>query len=175
MLQFQVIGNLGRDAEVKSVNGSQFVSFNVAATESWIDNQGNRQERTTWVSCALNGDGGKLLPYLKKGRRVYVSGDGSVKLYSSAVQRRMMAGANIAVRTIELLGGEADEVPAHLYTSDGEQVDITKAYYTNDPLIVDCMLASRSGRLFRVDGSRYVHPINEEATDAADNATANED
>ena len=64
MLQVQVIGNLGADAEVKEFNGSKGVCFNVAHTERWTDEQGTKHENTTWVSCILNGDGGKLLPYL---------------------------------------------------------------------------------------------------------------
>lgn len=160
MLNFSVIGNLGRDAEVKNLNGNQFVSFNVASTESWTDKNGVRQERTTWVSCILNGDGGALLPYLKKGKRVYVSGEGSVKLYSSAVQRSMMAGANLTVRTIELLGGGEDDVPRHLYTTDGAQVDVYKAYFVTAKEIFGKELLSRSGTRYQVDANGYVLPIN---------------
>ena len=58
MLQFQVIGNLGSDAEVKELNGNKAVCFNVAHTERWSQEDGTKRESTTWISCILNGDGG---------------------------------------------------------------------------------------------------------------------
>lgn len=131
MLQFTVIGNLGQNAELKTINGRQYVTFDVAHSNSWTDEAGNEHSEMLWVSCIMSGDGGKLLQYLTKGRKVFVSGDGSVRCYSSAVQRRMMAGANISVRQIELLGGAADEVPRRLVTSTGEVVETYKAYYIN--------------------------------------------
>lgn len=132
MLQFTCIGNLGNDAQVKVYNGSKFVAFDVAHTDSWKDESGVVHENTIWVSCTLNGDGGNLLPYLTKGRKVFVSGQGSVRCYSSAVQRKMMAGANINVRTIELLGGPSDEVPSRVIASTGEILPTNKAYFVDE-------------------------------------------
>lgn len=131
MLQFQVIGNLGADAQVKDINGRKFVTFDVAHSNSWADDAGTQHSDMIWVSCIMAGDGGNLLPYLTKGKKVFVSGDGSVKVYSSKVQRRMMAGANLSVRQIELLGGSSDEVPRQLITLAGEVLDVYKAYYIN--------------------------------------------
>lgn len=132
MLQFTLIGNLGMDAHVKEFNGRKFVAFDVAHTDRWTDDAGNVQESTIWVSCTLNGDGGNLLPYLTRGRRVCVVGDGSVRCYPSKVQRKMMAGANIAVRTIELLPDNSDNMPRQLILPGGELVDVRR-YFAIDP------------------------------------------
>lgn len=112
MLQLQVIGNLGADAEIKDFNGRKCVAFNVAHTERYKDAQGNQVESTTWVSCLWNGDGGKLLQYLKRGTQVFAEGSMSLRVYDSAKAHAKIAGANLSVRHIELVGGKKEDSPA---------------------------------------------------------------
>lgn len=69
MLQCEVIGNLGSDAEIKEFSGKKYVSFSVAHSEVSKDQQGNRVGQTTWVSVLWYGDGGGLFQYLKKGNK----------------------------------------------------------------------------------------------------------
>jgi len=64
MLQIEIIGNLGQDAEIKEFNGQRFISFSVAHTESYTDAHGERQKRTVWVSCLKYGESG-VINYLK--------------------------------------------------------------------------------------------------------------
>ena len=52
MINLQVIGHLGNDANVNNVNGKTVVNFSVAHSEKWKDAQGNDKDKTTWVSCA---------------------------------------------------------------------------------------------------------------------------
>jgi len=52
MIKLQVIGNLGKDAQVNNVNGKTVINFNVAHTERYKDAQGNQKDRTTWVDCS---------------------------------------------------------------------------------------------------------------------------
>ena len=49
MIKMQVIGNLGKDCVVNTVNGKNVINFTVAHTEKYKDSQGNMQEKTTWV------------------------------------------------------------------------------------------------------------------------------
>lgn len=70
MLQLEVIGNLGSDAEIKEFGGKKYVSMNVAHSERKKD--GN--ESTVWVSVLWYGDGGGLFQYLKKGCKVFLRG-----------------------------------------------------------------------------------------------------
>lgn len=55
MLVLEAIGNLGADAIIKDLNGQKYIAFSVAHTESYKDSQGQRHERTTWVSCLKYG------------------------------------------------------------------------------------------------------------------------
>ncbi len=74
----QLIGNLGRDPEIRSKqDGSTVASFSLATTESWKDKRsGERVERTEWHKivvfnerlCELAGR------YLGKGSKVYAEG-----------------------------------------------------------------------------------------------------
>ena len=171
MLQLQVIGNLGADAEVKEFNGSKGVCFNVAHTERWTDEQGTKHESTTWVSCILNGDGGKLLPYLKKGTTVFVEGSGSVRCYSSPTEKRFVAGLNLSVRHIELVGGKKEDVPRELCTPDGRVFLTGKAYYVGAEGLEASgaskkqkgLLIDKQGNQFEVDQFGYVKPCEQES------------
>ncbi|HRO70951.1 MAG TPA: single-stranded DNA-binding protein, partial [Chitinophagaceae bacterium] len=74
MIKLQVIGRLGKDCVVNTVNGKNVINFTVANTEKFRDSQGNNQERTTWVDCAYWTDRTGIAPYLTKGTQVYVEG-----------------------------------------------------------------------------------------------------
>lgn len=110
MIKLEIIGNLGADAEIKQYNGNKFVSFRVAHTDKWVDQQtGVISTQTTWVSCSLNGDGKGLTPYLKKGTKVFVRGTPNFVVYSSPKTHKMETGVNLFVRDIELCGGHQEQ------------------------------------------------------------------
>lgn len=73
-----LIGNLGRDPEVRSFpNGGRVVNLRIATSETWRDrNTGERKERTEWHSVAIfNENLGKIAEqYLRKGSTVYIEG-----------------------------------------------------------------------------------------------------
>ena len=73
-----IIGNLGRDPEVRSFqNGGKVVNFSVATSETWRDKaSGERKERTEWHRISiLNEPLAKIAEqYLKKGSKVYIEG-----------------------------------------------------------------------------------------------------
>ncbi len=73
-----LIGNLGRDPEVRSFqNGGKVVNLRIATTETWRDRTtGERKERTEWHSVAIFNEAlGKIAEqYLKKGSTVYIEG-----------------------------------------------------------------------------------------------------
>lgn len=157
MLKCEVIGNLGADAQVKGENGKQFISFNVAHTDKWTDEAGTVHEQTQWVSCIINDIATKVLPYLLKGKTVYVRGDARLRVFSSEKERRMVAGMTVNVREVELLGGTTDEVPRQLLTSDGILIPTYKAYYI-DPTMPNkpTVLYDKNMQSFTVDGNGFV-------------------
>ena len=73
-----IVGNLGRDPEVRSFqNGGKVVNLNIATSESWRDKaSGERKERTEWHRVSiLNEPLAKIAEqYLKKGSKVYIEG-----------------------------------------------------------------------------------------------------
>jgi single-strand DNA-binding protein len=73
-----LIGNLGKDPEVRRLNsGDQVVNFTLATSESWRDkNSGERKEKTEWHNVVIfNENLGKVVEqYCKKGSKVYVEG-----------------------------------------------------------------------------------------------------
>ena len=110
MIKIEIIGNLGADAQLQVYNGNKFVSFRIANTDAWTDKAtGEIKKSTQWVSCTLNGDGGSLLPYLKKGTKIFVRGNAQIVVYSSPKTHQMEAGVNLFVREIELCGGSKEE------------------------------------------------------------------
>lgn len=72
-----LIGNLGEDPEVRSLNnGGEVVNLRVATSETWKDKDGNRQERSEWHRVVIfNENLAKVAKsYLKKGSKVYLEG-----------------------------------------------------------------------------------------------------
>lgn len=169
MQYLSVLGNLGADAIVRDSNGKKFVSFKIADTQKFTDNKGVEHQRTTWVSCAWSSDGGRLLPYLKKGVKVFVQGRPSYRVYSSEKERMMVAGVEMQVFSIELAGGSSDEVPRHLVDPlTGSLVDCTKYYWVSG--FADCQLLDARGVRYQVDEQGFVRPIEEQP--AADSQSA---
>lgn len=108
MIKLQVIGNLGRDATVNTVNGKNVINFTVAHTEKYKDAQGMQKERTTWVDCAYWTDRTAVAPYLKKGTQVYAEGQPDVRTYTTQ-DGRNGASLTLRVSSIQLLGSRTSE------------------------------------------------------------------
>lgn len=76
--QVQLIGNLGKDPEVRRLNnGSQVVNFSLATAETWRDKaSGERKEKTEWHNVVVfNENLAKVVEsYAKKGTKVFVQG-----------------------------------------------------------------------------------------------------
>jgi single-strand DNA-binding protein len=71
-----LVGNLGKDPEVRYTPGGQAVAnFTIATNENWTDKQGQKQERTEWHRIVVWGKTAELCgEYLSKGRQVYIEG-----------------------------------------------------------------------------------------------------
>lgn len=72
-----LIGNLGRDPELKSFpNGDAFCNLTLATSESWNDKaSGEKKERTEWHNLVFTRKLAEIVgQYLKKGAKIYVEG-----------------------------------------------------------------------------------------------------
>ena len=108
MLQVEIIGNIGNDAQVKDFNGKKYIAFNVAHSEKFKNQQGVETERTTWVSVLKPGESA-VAQYLKKGTPVFVRGDLSVRAYKDNAGN-WQVGVNCLAREVQLLpGGKRDQ------------------------------------------------------------------
>lgn len=133
MERIEITGNLGWDAEFRSENGNEYVKFNVGCTDRFTKADGSKVERVTWYSCILNGRQENLLPYLKKGTKVFIRGEQKLRIYSSEKERAMKAGANVTVRELELIGGKSELVPQELCDKDGIIYKTQKYYWAEKP------------------------------------------
>ncbi len=71
-----LVGNLGRDIEIRYTSGGTAVAtLSLATTDVWTDKTGQRQEKTEWHRVVLWGKTAETLQeYLLKGRQIYVDG-----------------------------------------------------------------------------------------------------
>ena len=107
MIKMTVIGNIGADAVQRETNGRKYTTFNVAVSSKFKNQDGSETERTTWISCARDGQS-PIDQWLKKGRQVYVEGTPSVSLYTDN-QGHPNCNLKLAVHRIELLGGKDEQ------------------------------------------------------------------
>ncbi|HSY80873.1 MAG TPA: single-stranded DNA-binding protein [Gemmatimonadaceae bacterium] len=109
----QLIGNLGKDPEVRSTsNGGRVANFTLATSRTWNSQAGERQEKTEWHNCvAWNSKNYNLADiverYCKKGKQVYVEGEIEYRSYEKEGQTRYIT--EIKVRELILLGGRGGD------------------------------------------------------------------
>jgi single-strand DNA-binding protein len=97
MIKLQVIGNLGKDCVVNTVNGKNVINFTVAHTEKY----------RTWVDCAYWTDKTAISPYLTKGKQVFVEGTPEARSFQRN-DGTPGSSLSLRVREIQLLGGRGD-------------------------------------------------------------------
>lgn len=110
-------GNLGRDAEVKTIGAGTVCNFAVAVKSGFGD-----KEKTEWISCAMWGkraEGG-LPQYLKKGQTVVVSGELSTREYqnSDGITKTVL---EVRVAEVTLVGKRDDAPVQHTPAPQAQQ------------------------------------------------------
>lgn len=103
----QLIGNLGRDAEVRYTPGGHAVaSFSIATTESWTTREGDKKEQTEWHRLVVWGKTAESLqPYLLKGKQIYAEGRLQTRKWEKDGQTHYTT--EVKVDRIVLLGGSS--------------------------------------------------------------------
>lgn len=99
---FTFTGNLGNDAEQRhTTGGDSIVSFNVAVKSGYGNNA-----ITSWIKCAVWGKRGEaLLPYLKKGQLVGVSGEFAARPWKDKQGVEKISN-EVRVNDVKLLGSK---------------------------------------------------------------------
>lgn len=104
-----LIGNLGKDPEVRDVNGKSVCTFSMATSETWNDKEGQKQERTEWHRVVVWGPQAKPCgEYLAKGRQCYVEGSIRQRQYDDKDGNTKYITEIIAQR-VQFLGGKPNE------------------------------------------------------------------
>lgn len=117
-----LIGNLGRDPEVRSTNsGKKIASLSIATSETWRDKQsGERREKTEWHRVVIFNEGlaGVAERYLAKGAKVYIEGalrtrkwvdSNQQERYTTEVVLEAYNGVLTMLDNAPQRGGEEDE------------------------------------------------------------------
>lgn len=102
MLKVEIIGHIGADLEIKEKDGRKFGTFRVAHSERWKGMDGVLHETTQWIDVIIDTDKAVTM-FLKSGTLVYVRGNMSTRIYSSAKDRCNKVGLTIRCQEIQLL------------------------------------------------------------------------
>ena len=104
-----LVGNLGKDPEIRHLEGGVAVArFSLATSESFKDKTGNKQERTEWHNIvAWRGLAEIAEKYIKKGQSVYIEGKIRTNNYQDkeGIQR---SSIEIVADNITMLGGRSE-------------------------------------------------------------------
>ena len=107
-----IVGNLGRDPEVRyTANGSAVANVTVATSESWKDKQsGERQERTEWHRVVFFGRLAEIAEeYLKKGAQVYIEGSIRTQKWQDKESGQDRYTTEIVARDMQMLGSRGGD------------------------------------------------------------------
>ena len=108
----QLIGNLGRDPEVRySGDGRAIANLTIATTESWKGQDGQRQEKTEWHRVVMFGPLAEVAEkYLKKGQSAYFEGKLQTRKWTDqSGQERYTTEIVVDQRGVmQMLGGRSD-------------------------------------------------------------------
>lgn len=102
MISLSVIGHLGQDATVGSVNGRTVINFTIAHSEKFKNKDGVEETNTIWLSCAYWTEKTNLALYLKKGTQVYLEGKPEAKIYTNK-NNQVIPQLHVRVSFVQLL------------------------------------------------------------------------
>jgi single-strand DNA-binding protein len=102
-----LVGNLGRDPEVRSTPSGQSVcTFSIATTDRFTDRSGQQREQTEWHNVVAWGKQADICgQYLKKGRQVYVEGRLTTRQYDAKDGTGKRYRTEVVAQRVQFLGG----------------------------------------------------------------------
>lgn len=122
--QVQIIGNLGKDPEVRYLSsGNAVTSFSVATAESWKDKDGNKQEKVEWHNVKMFGKLAEVAgEYLKKGGQVFIQGRLETDKWTDKEGKDRYT-TQIVASDMKMLGvGKEKGTPAHQVSPPRQEV-----------------------------------------------------
>lgn len=106
-----LIGNLGRDPEVRSTSSGQPVAnFSIATNRRWRDRDGNRQEQTEWHNIVCFGRQAEVAgQYLNRGKQIYVEGRLQTSSWEDRQTGEKKYRTEIICDNFQMLGGRGGD------------------------------------------------------------------
>ncbi len=110
-----LIGNLGRDPEVRSTpSGQPVASFTLATSRRWRDKSGQKQEQTEWHSIVVWGKQAEIAgQYLTKGKQVYIEGRLQTRSWDDRTSGEKKYKTEIVCDTFQMLGQKGGDFESH--------------------------------------------------------------
>ena len=103
-----ILGRLGKNPELKQVNGTALAKFSLATSETWTDKDGEKQERTEWHNCNAWGKQAEVIcKYLSKGDQLYIEGSLETRSWEDDDGNKRYA-TDIKVYKFEFVGGKRE-------------------------------------------------------------------
>jgi len=105
-----LVGNLGRDPEMRSTQGGQpIASFSVATSRKFKDKEGNRQEQTEWHNVVCFGRQAEVAgQYLTKGKMIYVEGRLQTRSWDDKESGKKQYKTEIVCENFQMLGSRGE-------------------------------------------------------------------
>ncbi len=105
-----LVGNLGKDPEVGyTQGGTALCKFSLATGESYVNNAGERQDKTEWHNIIVWGKQGENVgKYLSKGRQVYIEGKIQTRSWDDEKTGQKKYMTEINAQRVVFLGGRPD-------------------------------------------------------------------
>lgn len=102
-----LLGNLGRDPEVRSLpSGQPVANFTMATSRKWKDRDGNQQEQTEWHAIVCFGRLAEIAgQYLTKGKQVFVEGRLQTRSWDDRNSGEKRYRTEIVADNFQMLGG----------------------------------------------------------------------
>ncbi len=105
-----LLGNLGKDPEVKYTQGGMAIArFSLATTERAKDKEGNWQDKTEWHNLVAFGRTAEVAgEYLKKGRTVYIEGALRSSSWDDKETGQKKYKTEVIVNDLVMVGGQRE-------------------------------------------------------------------
>lgn len=105
-----LLGSVGRDPEVKEINGTKYASFTLATNESYKDKNGDRQTITDWHNIVCWRNTADIVErFVKKGSQLFVEGKLRTRSWEKDGEKRYVT--EVIADNIQLLGKKEDSAP----------------------------------------------------------------
>lgn len=104
-----LIGNLGQDPEIRYMqNGKAVANLSIATSESWNDQQGQKQEKTEWHRITAYDKLAEIIgEYVKKGSKIYVEGKLQTRKWQDQ-QGQDKYTTEVIINQMQMLDGKKD-------------------------------------------------------------------